>query len=164
MGMKKHETFESVPGILRPFKSYIEQKKLRDGAQIVYYGVPGTCTPFIELLAFSIRALPFDQVFIPLTDESKAKKLKLDPHVGIQAGEKVEKINPSIVVLMGGLSMPNSGVNAEQVRHVVGKYCVPYVGVCFMKMFEKAGWMKVFDFELLIDAHIAPVDVWKDVS
>jgi hypothetical protein len=30
-----------------------------------------------------------------------------------------------------------------------------------MKMFEKTGWTKTFDFSLLIDANIAPVDVWK---
>ncbi|MDD1658411.1 MAG: DUF2124 domain-containing protein [Methanomicrobiales archaeon] len=28
-------------------------------------------------------------------------------------------------------------------------------------MFEKTGWTKTFDFRLLIDANIAPVDVWK---
>jgi hypothetical protein len=30
-----------------------------------------------------------------------------------------------------------------------------------MQMFEKAGWLKTFDFDLLIDATISPVDVWR---
>ena len=36
--------------ILRPFKEYIEKKGLKKGDQVVYHGVPGTCTPFVELL------------------------------------------------------------------------------------------------------------------
>ena len=160
--MKRHETFESVPGILRPFKAYIEERKLPAGAQIVYYGVPGTCTPFIELLGFSIRSMPVEQVYVPTIDEKKAKKITLVPDVGMQAAGGPLPVRPALIVLMGGLSMPNSGVTAEQVKAVVGKYSVPFVGVCFMKMFEKAGWLKVFDFDLLIDANIAPVDVWRE--
>jgi hypothetical protein len=30
-----------------------------------------------------------------------------------------------------------------------------------MNMFEKAGWLEVMEFDLLIDAMINPVDVWK---
>jgi hypothetical protein len=30
-----------------------------------------------------------------------------------------------------------------------------------MNMFEKAGWLKAMEFDLLIDATISPVDVWK---
>ena len=51
--MKQHEVFESVPGILRPFKTYVDSLSLSAGDQIAYYGCPGTCTPFIELLAFA---------------------------------------------------------------------------------------------------------------
>jgi hypothetical protein len=31
-----------------------------------------------------------------------------------------------------------------------------------MKMFQKTGWLNTFSFDLLIDANIAPVDVWKE--
>jgi hypothetical protein len=160
--MKKHETYESVPGILRPFKSYLEEKKLPAGSQVVYYGVPGTCTPFVELLGFAIRSLPLEQIFVPLVDESKARKIHLEPNVGMQVTGDPVAVRPAVVVLMGGLSMPNSGVTAEQARQVAGKHCAPYVGVCFMKMFQKTGWLDVFSFELLIDANISPVDVWKE--
>ncbi|WP_048145087.1 DUF2124 family protein [Methanosphaerula palustris] len=34
------------------------------GDQIVYYGVPGTCIPFVELLAFALRSLDLEQVFV----------------------------------------------------------------------------------------------------
>ena len=159
--MKQHEVFESVPGILRPFKAYVESLSLQKGDQLVYYGVPGTCTPFIELLGFAIRGLPAEQVFVPLTDESKAKKIVPVADVGMQVSATGVRPNPKAIVLMGGLSMPNSTVTADQMKAVIGKYRVPLVGVCFMKMFEKTGWTKTFDFSLLIDANIAPVDVWK---
>lgn len=160
--MKTHESYESVPGILRPFKVYVEEKKLPPGAQIVYYGVPGTCTPFIELLGFAIRSFPLEQVFVPLMDESKAKKIRLEPDVGMQVTPDVVPVRPSIVVLMGGLSMPNSGITAAMAKQVAGRHPGPFIGVCFMKMFQKTGWLNTFSFDLLIDANIAPVDVWKE--
>jgi len=159
--MKQHEVFESVPGILRPFRAYIDGLKLGGGDQIVYYGCPGTCTPFIELLGFAIRSSPAEQVFVPLTDESKARRIVSVPDVGMQVSQQAVKVRPKVVVLMGGLSMPNSNVTAEQMKAVVSKYPVPLIGVCFMKMFEKTGWTRTFDFSLLIDANIAPVDVWR---
>jgi hypothetical protein len=159
--MKEHQVFESVPGILRPFKAYIDGLKPAAGDQIVYYGCPGTCTPFIELLGFAIRSSPAQQVFVPLTDESKARKIVGVPDVGMQVSQEKVKVNPKVVVLMGGLSMPGTNVTAEQMKVVISKYRIPIVGVCFMKMFEKTGWTKTFDFSLLIDANIAPVDVWK---
>jgi hypothetical protein len=159
--MKQHEVFESVPGILRPFKAYIDGLKLGAGDQIVYYGVPGTCTPFIELLGFAIRSSPAQQVFVPLNDESKAKKIAAVPDVGMQVSPQAVKVSPKVIVLMGGLSMPNSNVTADQMKGVISTHRVPLIGVCFMKMFEKTGWTRTFDFSLLIDANIAPVDVWK---
>lgn len=161
IAMKVHETAESVPGILRPFKSYLEGRNLSPGSQIVYYGVPGTCTPFIELLGFAIRTMPVEQVFVPLTAEEKARRIEMKSDIGMQVSGGTVTPSPAIIVLMGGLSMPNSTVTAAQMKSVIEKYQVPLVGVCFMKMFEKTGWLKVFDFDLLIDANIAPVDIWR---
>lgn len=162
--MKRHETYESVPGILRPFKSYLEEKKLPARSQVVYYGVPGTCTPFVELLGFAIRTLPLEQIFVPLMNESKARKMQLRSDVGMQVSDEVVQVNPALIVLMGGLSMPNSGISAKQAHQVTGRYGVPFIGVCFMKMFEKTGWLDVFTFDLLVDANISPVDVWKEAG
>jgi len=158
--MKRHDVFQSVPGILRPFKAYVTGLGLGAGDQIVYYGCPGTCTPFIELLGFSIRDMPVEQVFVPFLDEEKARTLTAVEGVGIQTATPPASISPSLVVLMGGLSMPNVPVTAEQARDVVGAHGCPIAGVCFMEMFARAGWLDVFDFDLLIDATIDPVDVW----
>ena len=160
--MKQKEVFQGVPGMLRPFKEYIEKKGLSAGDQIAYYGCPGTCSPFVELLGFAVRSLNLEQVFVPFVDESKAQKLKLVPDIGMQAGGTVKVGRPKAVVVMGGLSMPNVPVTVEQVKSVVEKHPdALLIGICFMNMFEKAGWLKAMEFDLLIDATISPVEVWK---
>jgi hypothetical protein len=158
--MATKETFHGVPGILRPFKEYIEKNGLKKGDQIVYYGVPGTCTPFVELLAFAVRSLELEQVFVPFVDETRAKKIGHTDDVGMQARAGPVTLKPNAVVIMGGLSMPNVPVKAEQVKSMVAKHPGTLViGVCFMHMFEKAGWLPTVSFDCLIDANIDPVEV-----
>jgi hypothetical protein len=160
--MKEKEVFSGVPGMLRPFKEYIEKKGLKAGDQVLYFGCPGTCTPFVELLGFAVRGLELEQIFVPYVDESKAQRLKLVPDIGMQAGGAGKISRPRAVVVMGGLSMPNVPVTLDQVTSAVGKYPdAALIGICFMNMFDKAGWLKAMEFGLLIDATISPVDVWK---
>ncbi len=160
--MTTKEVFHGVPGILRPFKDYIEKNGLKKGDLVVYYGVPGTCTPFVELLGFAIRALELEQVFVPLVDESKAHAIRNVPDIGMQAGAPLVCVKPKAIVIMGGLSMPNIPVKAEQVKAVIDRHSdALIIGVCFMKMFEKAGWLSTVSFDCLIDANIDPVEVTK---
>jgi hypothetical protein len=71
-------------------------------------------------------------------------------------------LTPKAVVVMGGLSMPNVPVKVEQVKSVLDKHAgAAVIGVCFMHMFEKAGWTGTISFDCLIDANIDPVDVTK---
>jgi hypothetical protein len=162
LDMKQKEVFQGVPGMLRPFKEFLEKKGLKAGDQVVYYGCPGTCTPFVELLGFAVRGMGLELIFVPYVDESKAQKLKLVSDIGMQAAGAVTISNPKAVVVMGGLSMPNMPVTMDQVKTTVEKYPgAVLIGISFMNMFEKAGWLKSMDFDLLIDATINPVDVWK---
>jgi len=149
-------TYSGVPGILRPFKEYIEKWALPSGSEIVFYGVPGTCTPFVELLCFAIRSLPVTCIFVPYTHEEKAHKLALKTDVGFQATENYAPKNPAVVVIMGGLAMPNMPVIADDVAVVLKKWKgAGTIGVCFMHMFEKAGWLDKVHFDMLIDADIS---------
>jgi hypothetical protein len=160
--MATKEVFHGVPGILRPFKDFVESRGLKKGDQVVYYGVPGTCTPFVELLAFAVRSLELDQVFVPFVDESKVKQVSHVADVGMQTRAGTVALSPKAVVVMGGLSMPNVPVKAEQVKAVIAKYPgAAVIGVCFMRMFEKAGWLDTVSFDCLIDATIDPVEVTK---
>lgn len=148
--------------MLRPFKEYLEKKGLKPGDQVVYFGCPGTCTPFVELLGFAVRSIEPDQVFVPYVNESGAQKLKMVPSIGFQAGGPATIHKPSVLVVMGGLSMPNVPVTLDQVKAALEKHPgASRVGICFMNMFEKAGWLKAIDFDFLIDATISPVNVWK---
>ncbi|MDP3564288.1 MAG: DUF2124 domain-containing protein [Methanoregula sp.] len=161
--MATKETFHGVPGILRPFKEFVEAKGLKKGDQILYYGVPGTCTPFVELLAFALRSIELEQVFVPFVDESKAKKISHVEDVGMQARVAPIVLKPKAIVIMGGLSMPNVPVKAEQVKCVLDKHPgAAVIGVCFMHMFEKAGWLSTVSFDCLIDANIDPVEVTRN--
>jgi len=158
--MTQKESFHGVPGILRPFKEFIGKTGLKKGDQIVYYGVPGTCTPFVELLAFAVRSLEPEQVFVPYVDECRAKKIGHIDDVGMQARIAPVSCKPKVIVIMGGLSMPNVPVNADQVKAVLDKHPgTPVIGVCFMHMFEKAGWLSTVSFDCMIDANIDPVEV-----
>ena len=158
--MTTKEVFHGVPGILRPFKEFVETKGLKKGDQIVYYGVPGTCTPFVDLLAFAVRTLELNQVFGPFVDESRAKKIGHVDDVGMQARAGPVTLKPKAIIVMGGLSMPNVPVKAEQVKAVIGKHSgAAVIGICFMHMFEKAGWLNTITFDCMIDANIDPVDV-----
>ncbi|OPY38993.1 MAG: hypothetical protein A4E35_00225 [Methanoregula sp. PtaU1.Bin051] len=160
--MAQKEVYKSVPGILRPFKEYCQSIGLSEGDQIAYYGCAGTCTPFVELLAVAIRGLKAEQVFTPLLDETKAKKIVNVPDIGMQVSGGPAALHPKALVIMGGLAMPDVPVKKEQVQALIKKHGnVKVIGVCFMSMFEKAGWLDTFSFDLMIDATIDPVTVTK---
>jgi hypothetical protein len=162
--MTRKEIYKSVPGILRPFKEYLQTLGLKDGDQIVYYGCVGTCTPFVELLAIAIRGLRIEQVFVPLLDETKAKKIVHIDDVGMQVSGGPARLNPEVLVIMGGLAMPNMPVSLDDVKVLIQRHTgVKVIGVCFMSMFEKGGWLDAVQFDLMIDATIDPVTVtWKE--
>ena len=160
--MELKEQLSGVPGMLRPFKAYLKEAGLGAGDQIVYYGCPGTCTPFIELLGFAVRDLPVEQVYVPYADEAAAKAIRPVGGVGMQVSGDAVRVDPKVIVLMGGLAMPGVPVTKETMQATVGAHAgAKVVGICFMQMFQKAGWLEDFDFGLIIDASIDPVRVWR---
>jgi hypothetical protein len=153
--------YSGVPGMLRPFKEYLESLGMKPADQIVYYGVPGTCTPFIELFAFSVRSLELEQVFVPYFDETKARLILPVTDVGMQVSTGMPgALSPKVLVILGGLSMPNVPVTVEDAKRTVDLHPgSSRVGICFMHIFDKAGWMELLRFAFLIDATISPVEV-----
>lgn len=155
-------TTKGVAGISRPFKSIIEQLNLRDEDRMMYVGLPGVCTPFIELLAYAIRILNIKQVFVPNLDLSLVKRVMPVEHVGIQFGDPVEIANAQVIVVLGGLAMPISPVSRDDVLQFLHSALLPggtVVGISFMNMFEQVGWTSAIPFDFLIDATIDPVRV-----
>jgi len=41
------EKRKGVEGLSRPFKEYLMEQELEEGAQIVFYGRPALCVPYI---------------------------------------------------------------------------------------------------------------------
>ena len=158
-------TYRGITGVLRPFREFIQQKGVKEGDQIVYYGCTGTCTPFVELLAVALRGFGYEQVFVPLLAEEKAKKIHEVPDVGMQVSGEPAILRPRVIVIMGGLAMPLMPVTKEQVRDLIGSHGnAVVIGVCFMSMFAKAGWDGTVNFDLVIDGTLDPVTVTESIS
>ena len=158
------ETTKGVSGISRPFKNIIERIGLQETDTIVYVGLPGVCTPFIELLSYAIRTLNISQIFVPNVDTNSARTLVSVENVGIQFGDPVPTVKGAVVVVLGGLSMPISPVDKDDVKRFIQQVLLPegtVVGVSFMNMFEQAGWTSALPFDYVIDATIDPVRVEK---
>jgi hypothetical protein len=156
------DTAKGVSGISRPFKSIIGQLKLGDNDRIIYVGLPGACTPFVELLAYAIRTLNLKQVFVPNLDLGLAKTVVPAENVGIQFGGPAEIEKAKVIVVLGGLAMPVSPVGQEQVSSFLQRVLLPggtVIGVSFMSMFEQVGWTSTVPFDFCIDAIIDPVKV-----
>lgn len=65
-----------------------------------------------------------------------------------------------VVVLLGGLSMPKYDVDTEEVKVLVDEILKEdgqLMGVCFMDMFTKAGWLEKVDFDCVIDGTLIGV-------
>ncbi|HWQ64150.1 MAG TPA: DUF2124 family protein, partial [Methanospirillum sp.] len=151
----KNSTLQGIPGMLRPFKEYLETWSLPEGAEVVFFGVPGTCTPFVELLCYAARSLPCTFLFAPYLHENESRKMVYTEGLGFQLGEPCKITNPSVFILMGGLSMPGVPVKIEDAEALLAKYQdVACAGICFMHMFQKSGWLDKISFDLLIDATI----------
>jgi hypothetical protein len=60
----------------------------------------------------------------------------------------------SVVALLGGLSMPQYEVTLEDVQEMLGEILEPngkIIGLCYMGMFQKAGWDEQIDFDCIIN-------------
>jgi len=160
--MKKIDSQKGISGLLRPFRQFISDAGLNKGDQVIYFGCPGTCTPFIELLAYAVRDMGLEHLYVPMLDTGSAKKLELVDGVGYQVKGKPETVSPKVVVIMGGLSMPGVPVTADEALDAVNRTApdAKLAGVSFMNMFQKAGWTEKLSFDFMIDAILEPVDIW----
>jgi hypothetical protein len=156
------DTTRGVAGISRPFKNIVEQLSLRDGDTMMYVGLPGVCTPFIELLSYAIRTLEINQVFVANLDLTLAKTVVPVQDVGVQFADPVKIEKAKVIVVLGGLAMPISPVSRDDVAQFLERVLLPggsVIGISFMDMFEQVAWTSAIPFDFLIDATIDPVRV-----
>lgn len=131
-------------------------------SKIVFTGSVAVCTPFIELLSYSVRDKNHDLVYIPKSEKEKAKIVKMQPGIGFSVmDEKADPQDPDVIVVLGGLAMPKFGCAPEDVLKMIedisGENKPKIIGVCFMGIFEKAGWSKQIPFDVVLDTTLETV-------
>lgn len=151
--MENVSDWKGITGQLVSFKS-----EVGDAQKITFVGSPGVCTPFAELLAYAVRDR--QTYFIPLLDIDDCHQFESKPYAMVLDDEVSDPRDSDMVVLLGGLSMPKYDVDTEDVKALVDtilKEDGRLIGVCFMDMFAKAGWLEKIDFDCVIDGTLAGV-------
>lgn len=151
--MEKVNDWKGITGQLVSFKN-----EVGDAQKITFVGSPGVCTPFAELLAYTVRER--ETHFIPLLDVDDCHQFEAKPYAMVLSDEVSNPKDSDAVVLLGGLSMPKYDVDTEEVKALVDgilKENGRLIGVCFMDMFAKAGWLEKIDFDCVIDGTLTGV-------
>lgn len=149
--MQVTNTSKGVGGILNSFKSLIEGSE-----KITFVGTPGFCTPFAELLGFVARDRKL--AFVPNLDIDKARSIVMTPE-GMQLGEFTDA-HADVVVLLGGLSMPKSGISCANAKELASKILESsgkgkVIGLCFQSMLMQQKWDETISFDYILDADIS---------
>lgn len=140
-------------GLLTIFK-----REASEASKITFIGSPGLCTPFSEFLSFGVNDK--ETHFIPLLDLDDCHQFELRSY-GMALKEEVSDPHDSdIVVLLGGLAMPDFNVDVNDLIDLVNdilKKDGKIIGVCFMNMFADFGWLEKIDFDCIIDGTLIPM-------
>ncbi len=154
------EKKSGIVGFTGTFRESIED--LKEGSKVVFTGSVAVCTPFAELLAYTVRDKGFDMVYVPRADAEEARQIKEMKNIGYSVvDEKADPRDPDAIVVLGGLAMPKFGVEPEAVNHLIeaisGEKKPKIIGICFMNIFERAGWEKKVHFDILTDTTMETV-------
>jgi len=111
-------------------------------------GSPGFCTPFALFLGYPVREK--ELVFLPGLDMKKARSITATEY-GMELGGAAS-VQADVVVILGGMAMPKIGVKPEEMREFLSKMKYKkLIGVCFMSIFEKAGWCQALPFQSVMN-------------
>ncbi len=143
-----------IVGFTGTFRGIMDNVK--EGSKVVFTGSIAVCTPFIELLAYTVRDRGFEMLYVPKAVASEARKIKEIKGVGYSAvDEKGDPNGADAVVVLGGLAMPKFGCAPEDVNTLIADISAgkkpKIVGVGFMNIFEYAGWDKKINFDVVMD-------------
>ena len=151
--MEDVNEWKGINGQLVSFKN-----EVGDAQKITFVGSPGVCTPFAELLAYTVRDR--ETYFIPLLDVDDCHRFEEKPYAMVLSDEVSDPRGSDVDVLLGGLSMPKYDVDTEDAKALVSDILKEdglLMGVCFMDMFAKAGWLDEIDFDCVIDGTLTGV-------
>jgi len=155
--MDKKMGIVGLTGSFRESLSDIENE-----SKIVFVGSVAVCTPFVELLSYSVRDKNYNLVYVPKSEKESAKNVKMQQGIGFSVvDEKADPKNPDAIVILGGLAMPKFGCAPEDVLKMIQEISEgkkpKIIGVCFMNIFENAGWEEKIPFDILMDTTLETV-------
>lgn len=151
--MEDVNEWKGINGQIVAFK-----KEVGDAEKITFVESPGVCTPFAELLAYAVRDK--ETHFIPLLDKDNCHQFESKPYAMVLKDAVSDPKESDVVVLLGGLSMAKYDVDTEEVKALTADILKDdgiLIGVCFMDMFAKAGWLEKIDFDCVIDGTLTGV-------
>lgn len=140
-------------GLLTIFK-----REAADASKITFIGSPGLCTPFSEFLSFGVNDK--ETHFIPLLDLNDCHEFELKSYGMVLKPEVSDPHGSDIVVLLGGLAMPDFNVDVDDLIKLVNEILAEdgkIIGVCFMNMFSDFGWQNKINFDCIIDGTLIPM-------
>ncbi|VVB69933.1 Uncharacterised protein [uncultured archaeon] len=141
--MDKLQDVKGLGGMLNGFRDMV-----RDDRKIVFVGSPGFCTPFALFLGYPVREK--ELAFIPGLSKEKARRI-IATEYGMELGDATDA-DADVLVILGGMAMPKIGVRTEEMSDFLTK--IKYkklIGVCFMSIFEKAGWCQALPFDFVMN-------------
>lgn len=151
--MENVKEWKGINGQLVSFKEVVG-----DAKKVTFIGSPGVCTPFAELMAYAIRDK--ESHFIPLVNIDDCHQFESKSFGMVLNAEVSNPHESDAVVLLGGLSMPKYELDTEDINSLVkdiinenGKI----IGVSFMDMFTKAGWVDKVPFDCIVDGTLIGV-------
>jgi hypothetical protein len=150
---------KGVAGMVSAFREVMEE--LGPGKRVLFLGAEGTCLPFAELLAHACRDLVDSFHFCPGIRVEETVELKPRPGYGFQTGGRVRPGRVGVVVVMGGLALPGSGVRAEEVGSLLPSLLEEggrVIGFGFSGVLGRGGWEKL-SYCRVLDVHLERVEV-----
>ena len=151
--METISEFKGLNGNIVAFKEAVG-----DVEKVTFLGTPGVCTPFAALFSYAIRKK--ESHFISGTNIDKCHQFEFKPY-GMQLNEEVSDPHDSdAVILLGGLTMPKANTDVDELNETIAEILKDdgkIIGVGYMDMFTKAGWLDKVDFDCIVDGTLTGV-------
>jgi hypothetical protein len=147
---------EGISGLTKTFRDSLAD--VPDGSTVLFLGSEAVCSPFAQLLAYSVRHRKMRFAFSPKADWERCKMMTWLEGVGYQVGsEGLDSKEAGVVVILGGLAMLKFGCPVQEVSSFLSR--IPgrpkVIGLGFMDIFRRSGWDKEVGLDILIDIYMS---------
>ena len=141
--MDKIQDVKGLGGMLNGFRELVKEDK-----KILFIGSAGFCTPFALFLSYPVREK--EMAFLPGLHMDKARRITATEY-GMELADATDA-QADVVVILGGMAMPKIGVKPDEMKEFLGKMRYKkLIGVCFMSIFENAGWCSALPFDFVMN-------------